>query len=215
MEEKQLWRHIQSQQKYEKKNWQIKKLLNKSASNLSLSPQTQSTTPLATGIIREKSTWFNDRQGLWSRWYIKNCTWDPKNIQWPTNPSTKVQIRYQLGYTKSIYKFLAETGTDCCYETFTRHVLFYIKKASASDWGMCLCMTCLNPELKIQKLVFFKLISSINLETTIGNENVFQDLLDKLRALKCGEKSNVKVNIVEWNKIPKLNAKGKKIIFLS
>ena len=84
-------------------------------------------------------------------------------------------------YTKTLYyKFLAESSETCSYETFTRHEPFNVKKASASDWGTCLCRTCLNPELKIEKLTREKLIDSINLENTINDDYEFNDFLDRI-----------------------------------
>ena len=59
-----------------------------------------------------------------------------KTVPDPDYSSKKVQIRYRLGYLKTVYyKFVAESNNDCCYETFTRHVPCYVKKATASDWG--------------------------------------------------------------------------------
>ncbi|CAF4815704.1 unnamed protein product, partial [Rotaria sp. Silwood2] len=35
---------------------------------------------------------------------------------------------------------------ECSYSTFTRHIPSYIIPPKPSDWGTCLCMTCLNPQ---------------------------------------------------------------------
>ena len=55
------------------------------------------------------------------------------------------QIRYQPGYTKTLfYKCQVLENIDCSHETFSQHVP-YVEKAGPSDWGTCLCRTCLNP----------------------------------------------------------------------
>ncbi|CAF3885140.1 unnamed protein product, partial [Didymodactylos carnosus] len=49
-------------------------------------------------------------------------------------------------------RFEAETGIDIDYTTFTQHVPDYIMEPNHDSWGTCLCITCLNPELKTDKL---------------------------------------------------------------
>ncbi|CAF1280652.1 unnamed protein product, partial [Didymodactylos carnosus] len=63
------------------------------------------------------------------------------------------QIRLRLNNLSNLHqRFEAETGIDIDYTTFTRHVPDYIMKPNHDSWGTCLCMTCLNPELKTDKL---------------------------------------------------------------
>ena len=129
----------------------------------------------------------------------------------PNNSNEKIQVRYLLGYRKTLYyKFLSESTVECSYETFTRHIPCYIKKANPGDWGTCLCETCLNPELKIEKLFNLKLLKRVNLEECINDDYAFQDLITNLENLQKNEKSKSNVQIVEWNKIPFVNKKGKK-----
>ena len=75
-------------------------------------------------------------------------------------------------------------------------VPYYVKKAGPSDWGTCLCRTCLNPELKIEKLIQEKLIPSINLEYVIQNDDDYYDLLENIKLLEQ-KPSNLKINGVE------------------
>ena len=76
--------------------------------------------------------------------------------------------------------------------------LIMLKKAGPSDWGTCLHRTCLNPELKIEKLIQEKLTPSINLEYVIQNDDDYHDLLENIKLLEKNP-SNLKINCVEWN----------------
>ena len=62
--------------------------------------------------------------------------------------------------------------------------LIMLKKAGPSDWGTCLHHTCLNPELKIEKLIQEKLTPSINLEYVIQNDDDYHDLLENIKLLE-------------------------------
>ena len=125
------------------------------------------------------------------------CPDKQKVVKNPAKPEEQQQIRYQLGYTKTLfYKFQALENIDCSCETFSRHVPYYVKKAGPSDWGTCLCRTCLNPELKIEKLIQEKLIPSINLEYVIQNDDDYYDLLENIKLLEQ-KPSNLKINGVE------------------
>ena len=61
--------------------------------------------------------------------------------------------RYRHQYLKTLWiKFQAETLVSCDYSTFCRSAPNYIIKPKPSDWGTCLCVTCLNPEIKLERL---------------------------------------------------------------
>ena len=66
----------------------------------------------------------------------------------------KVGIRYRLDYLCTLHeKFLSENPhIQCSYPQFTRLVPCNIQKPKPSDWGTCLCMTCLNPQLMLEGL---------------------------------------------------------------
>ena len=106
------------------------------------------------------------------------------------------------------YKFQALENIDCSYETFSQHVPYYVKKVGTSDWGTCLCHTCLNPELKIEKLIREKLIPSINLEYVIQNNDDYHDLLENIKLLEQ-KPSDLKINCVEWNFVSHKSKSGK------
>ena len=63
------------------------------------------------------------------------------------------QIRYRLNHLNILHKqFELETDIDIDYATFTRYVPSYIQKPNHDSWGTCLCMKCLNPQIKYEKL---------------------------------------------------------------
>ncbi|CAF5060309.1 unnamed protein product, partial [Rotaria sp. Silwood1] len=63
------------------------------------------------------------------------------------------QIRYLLHHLSTVHqRFVTETGNSCHYSTFTRYVPDFVIKPNANDWGTCLCVTCLNPQMKFEKL---------------------------------------------------------------
>ena len=112
----------------------------------------------------------------------------------PAKPEEQQQISYQLRYTKTLfYKFQALENIDCSYETFSQHVPDYVKRAGPSDSGTYLCRTCLNPELKIEKLIQEKLIPSITLKYVIQNDDDYHDLLENIKLLEQ-KPSDLKIN---------------------
>ena len=81
-------------------------------------------------------------------------------------------------------KFLAETSEECCYETFTRHVPYYVVKPEADEWGTCLCLSCLNPEIKLAKLKKLNKISVVNVEEVLASSDKYEKLKKDLMNLK-------------------------------
>ena len=106
------------------------------------------------------------------------------------------------------YKFQALENTDCSYETFSQHVPYDVKKAGPSDCGTCLCRMCLNPELKIEKLIRENLVPTINLEYVIQNDDDYHDLLENIKLFEK-KPSNLKINCVEWNLVSHKGKSGK------
>ena len=127
----------------------------------------------------------------------------------PAKLEEQQQIRYKLGYTKMLfYTFQALENIDYSYEAFSRHIPYYVKKVGPYDWGTCICCTCLNSELKIEKLIWEKLIPSINLEYAIQNNDEYHDLLENIKLIEQ-KPSNLKVNCVEWNLLSHKGKSGK------
>lgn len=116
----------------------------------------------------------------------------------PATPKVCAQIRYRLSYLKLLHvKFIAETTEDCCYETFTRHVPYYIRKPAAEDWGTCLCVTCLNPELKIDRLQRLEKIAAVNIEDAVSCSDKFDQLVEDLSNLKPDSEKEKKKKVLD------------------
>ncbi|CAF1419114.1 unnamed protein product [Rotaria sordida] len=67
------------------------------------------------------------------------------------------QIRYRLNHITVLHQqFEVNIKIDIDYDTFCRYVPAYIKKPNHDSWGTCLCVLCLNPEMKFEKLQHLK-----------------------------------------------------------
>ena len=66
----------------------------------------------------------------------------------------KEHLRYRLNDLTVLHEqFLSENPEiQCCYSNFCRYIPENVVKPKAQDWGTCLCVTCLNPELKMEAL---------------------------------------------------------------
>jgi hypothetical protein len=63
------------------------------------------------------------------------------------------QIRYRLNHLAVLHQQLEiETNIDIDYHTFLRYVSPFIVKPKVDDWGTCLCIICVNPQIKFDKL---------------------------------------------------------------
>ena len=121
----------------------------------------------------------------------------PDTRKYAKDPGTaeKVPLRYRLHYLTLLHaKFIAETSDNCCYETFTRHVPHYVKKPAAEDWGTCLCITCLNPELKLERLRKLNEISVLNVEEAVSSTEKYEKLKEDLQSLKPNPEKERKRN---------------------
>ncbi|CAM4846103.1 unnamed protein product [Rotaria magnacalcarata] len=121
------------------------------------------------------------------------------------------QIRYRLNHLNILHQqFELESNIDIDYVTFTRYIPSYIKKPNNDSWGTCLCMPCLNPQLKYEKLhqlkrkharikviVDFTPIDLYDLAKDEIKINEFKDNLTKLDK----EDEEILVTFCEWQKI--------------
>ncbi|CAF1523484.1 unnamed protein product [Rotaria sordida] len=63
------------------------------------------------------------------------------------------QIQYRLNHLNMLHQqFELESNIDIDYVTFTRYVPSYIQKPNHDSWRSCLCIICLNPQLKYEKM---------------------------------------------------------------
>ena len=62
-------------------------------------------------------------------------------------------VRYGLSTIQTLHKkFLAGSDIQCSLSTSTRNIPVNICRPTSLTWDTCLCMRCLNPELKLEKL---------------------------------------------------------------
>ena len=73
----------------------------------------------------------------------------------------------------------------------------HIIKPKPSDWGTCLCVTCLNPEIKLDRLA--KLVH----EKCMGSDEEYSKLLSRISEITCNMKKRKVANIsyTEWRKV--------------
>ena len=83
----------------------------------------------------------------------RTCPDTKKMVPHPFEKGEKVPARYLLGTIKMLhFSFEAETGVKCSLECFRKNIPFYVVRPKPNDWGMCLCMHCINPEIKREAL---------------------------------------------------------------
>ena len=123
------------------------------------------------------------------------------------------QIRYRLNHLNVLHEqFELETNIDVDYATFTRYVPSYIKRPNHECWGTCLCMLCLNSQIKYEKMHQLKnkhsCIKSIVDSTTIDLYDLASDKIkidvfkENLATLNT---ENIVVTFCEWQKKKKAN----------
>ena len=145
---------------------------------------------------------------FYQEYITRICPDTNKLVKNPHDPSEKVPVRYRPGNIHSLYmQYCAEDRTACSHSLFCKYVLYNVIKLKASDWGTCLCGTCLNSELKVDKLVEMKLRSNVEELFREGNVPAFIQDLDNLK-----KEQDQTVLYNEWQKIDnsKVNSSGKK-----
>ncbi|CAF2777232.1 unnamed protein product [Rotaria sp. Silwood2] len=119
------------------------------------------------------------------------------------------QIRYRLNHLTVLHQqFKVETKTNVDYHTFLRYVPSFVVKPKVDDWGTYLCIICINPQIKFDKLNQLKstkpitkqLVNSmpIDLNEVLNNQQSNKQLKDALHELKR-EKFSLTYN--EWQKV--------------
>jgi hypothetical protein len=119
------------------------------------------------------------------------------------------QIRYRLNHLTVLHqRFEIETKIDIDYHTFVRYVPPFVVKPKVDDWGTCLCITCLNPQMKLDKLnqlkstkpIIKQLLNSmsVDLSEVLNDQQSTRQLKDALHQLKQ-EKFTLTYN--EWQKV--------------
>ena len=62
-----------------------------------------------------------------------------------------------------------ENDRECWFAAFYKCVPFNIKKPKTNDWGIFLCLNCLNSELKIEALNGWNLLPPVSLEDDLSD----------------------------------------------
>ena len=87
---------------------------------------------------------------------------DENTVIVPDIKKAKKDLRYRLMSIKDLHlKFITDNEIECSYQHFARQVPDNIIKPKPEDWGTCLCMVCLNPELKLECIK--RTITNVNL----------------------------------------------------
>ena len=121
---------------------------------------------------------------------------DENSLVVPDIKKAKKGLKYRLLPLKELHEKFMSDEVECSYTQFTRCVPINSIKPKPEDWGTCLCVTCLNPELKLES---FK--KHINTDLTIANlKNPGCDK-EKIEQI-CQEiaESNFKFEYLEWSK---------------
>ena len=108
-------------------------------------------------------------------------------------------------------KFCSESTSNISRATFGQHAPFYITSPSTTDWGTCLCSTCLNSQIKIEKLCRGdKALLLAPLDEIFEQDEDFSQLLETLK--KYQFKDITSIQFYEWTKVPNpLSKKREKI----
>ena len=118
------------------------------------------------------------------------------------------QIRYRLNNLNILHQqFELESNIDIDYVTFTRYVPSYIKKPNHDSWGTCLCIICLNPQIKYEKMHQLKnkypCIKSIIDSTPVDLYDLAKDNI-KINEFKENlaklNREDIVVTFCEWQK---------------
>ena len=118
-----------------------------------------------------------------------------------TYTNKMVQLRYRLGSLRCLHQLfcMEREELDCSLSAFVKNVPSYIAKPRDQDWGTCLCILCINPQLKLERLTALKLINYVDFESI--SDDQFTSLLLQLNVLQ--EKNNQEdIAYSEWQKIP-------------
>ena len=106
-------------------------------------------------------------------------------------------IQYRLASVQELHQRLQvdESAAECSYSQLTRYVPENIVKPKPEDWGTCLCMTCLNPELKLESI---KRQLETNVTIDMVKDNTYkQEVNDLIQHIKASGKT---FDYLEWSK---------------
>ena len=126
-----------------------------------------------------------------------------------TKNNENIPVRYRMSTLKTLYlKFCAESSLSCCFSTFTRNIPQNIKRLSPLTWDTCLCVKCLNPELKLERLAKVKRDASLCISESTSEEE-FQESIRKIKQIKTRKRDTIEY--VEWQLVDSPYTSTKKV----
>lgn len=117
------------------------------------------------------------------------------DVSRPTGHGT----RHCLHYLPLLHKrFMADCCQPCSLETFQQHLPSQVARRVSEELETCVCLTCQNPELKVESLVRRRLLPlNTHLEEVVFSpEATFKELLASLQALKA--RPSAQLSYSEW-----------------
>ena len=126
-----------------------------------------------------------------------------------TKNNENIPVRYLMSTLKTLYlKFCAESSLSCCFSTFTRNIPQNIKRPSPLTWDTCLCVKCLNPELKLERLTKVKRDASLCISESTSEEES-QKSIRKIKQIKTQKGDTIEY--VEWQLVDSPYTSTKKV----
>ena len=145
----------------------------------------------------DRVKWGEERSSELENLVVEFLYRDDNSIVTPDKKHAKKGIRYRCESLKELHaKFLVDHDTECSYAQFTRYVPNYILKPKPEDWGTCLCMVCLNPELKLEAAK--RNIPGISLTLDMVKDGGYSKEIEKV-CIAIKECTKV-FNYLEWSK---------------
>ena len=122
---------------------------------------------------------------------------DDVSVVVPDIKKAKKGIRYRLASLQELHqRFQVDESVECSYVQFTRYVPEHVIKPKPEDWGTCLCMTCLNPELKLEA-IRKNITTAVNLDM-VKDQAHKEDVDNLIEQIKTSGKT---FKYLEWTKV--------------
>ena len=122
---------------------------------------------------------------------------DENTIVVPDVKKSKNGICYRMMSIKDLHlKFITDNDVECSYQHFARQVPDNIIKPKPEDWGTCLCMLCLNPELKLECIKRYLQNVTLTLDN-LTDKDYEEEIKSLYKELK---ESDVIFEYLEWSR---------------
>ena len=94
------------------------------------------------------------------------------------------------------FSFEAETGAKCSLQCCRQNISFYVVLSKPNDWGTCLCVHCINPEMKLEAFANLPKDTSFHWEDGKSYEDI-DGLVERIKA------TNIDKTIMcnEWQRV--------------